>query len=51
MCASALRYSETVLGSGNVAKKVGPQQKIWSFPMKWAGHVDFRPPVTEPIHH
>ncbi|MDQ0944150.1 hypothetical protein QFZ67_005855 [Streptomyces sp. V1I1] len=32
MCASALRYSESDPGSGNVAKQVGPQQKIWSFP-------------------
>jgi hypothetical protein len=34
MCASALRYSESDPGSGNVAKQVGPQQKIWSFPSK-----------------
>ncbi|EDX22456.1 hypothetical protein SSAG_02247 [Streptomyces sp. Mg1] len=32
MYASALRYSARDPGSGNVAKKVGPQQKIWSFP-------------------
>lgn len=32
MCASAVRYSESDPGSGNVAKRVGPQQKIWSFP-------------------
>ncbi len=32
MYASVRRCSETDLGSGNVAKQVGPQQKIWSFP-------------------
>lgn len=32
MCASVLRYSESAPGSGNVAKQVGPQQKIWSLP-------------------
>jgi hypothetical protein len=34
MYASVRRYSETDPGSGNVAKQVGPQQKIWSFPPK-----------------
>lgn len=34
MYASALQYSETDPGSGNVAKQVGPQQKIWSFPLE-----------------
>lgn len=34
MCASVRRYSESAPGSGNVAKQVGPQQKIWSFPPK-----------------
>lgn len=33
MSASALRYSASVPRSGNVAKQVGPQQKIWSFPL------------------
>ncbi len=32
MYASAVRYSESDPRSGNVAKQVGPQQKIWSFP-------------------
>ncbi|MBA0050336.1 hypothetical protein E0L36_05325 [Streptomyces sp. AJS327] len=54
MCASAVRYSESDPCSGNVAKRVGPQQKIWSFPPivdRRRGRVDPRPPVTEPIHH
>lgn len=33
MYASERRYSESDPGSGNVAKQVGPQQKIWSFPL------------------
>ncbi|MDQ0796865.1 hypothetical protein QFZ58_005353 [Streptomyces sp. B1I3] len=33
MYASVRRYSESDPGSGNVAKQVGPQQKIWSFPL------------------
>lgn len=54
MCASVRRYSESDPGSGNVAKQVGPQQKIWSFPPmagrpQWiAGHLvtDADPPQS-----
>ncbi|TGG89568.1 hypothetical protein D8771_01310 [Streptomyces albus] len=57
MCASAARYSVSDPGSGNVAKRVGPQQNIWSFPPERpvgeGAWIIPGPPVTgaESIHH